>query len=499
MRAGVADWAGGVSWPAIAAQVRLDQPFALDLDRAAPFALAQLAAGQDEAEREQHRARARARMLASLAVRDYRQGYALTPEAVAVIPVYGSLGPAKYWAWTSYEQIEGAARAAFADPDVASVLLLIDSPGGYVAGCADCASALRAAADAAGKPFAAHADELAASAAYWLAASADRITTPATGLAGSIGALMVHTQFAGLLEKWGVASSVVRSAPRKAEANSIEPLSDVARAQLQHEVDLAAGLFVAHVAARRGLEPQAVEALQAACFAADQALSHGLIDATASTREAVAALVQAAKPKPKPQSQSASKAQSRPAPLRPTTAPPAASAPPVTSRGGPLSRVPAKGANPKGATTMLTPAQKAERRNRVAEITAQEAADEAAQAAQFDEIEKIVNEAAEGEQQPESPPADAAAARLQAERDEDARALALPEARGRVEAVMSMRKAGMRADAIQGVLKVTPATSAFASARAAAAGEHLSPGAGPELGPADRGKALIAAAKSHKV
>lgn len=488
MRAGATDWAGGANWPAIAAQVRLDQPFALDLDRAVPFAVAQLAAGQDGAERERARAQTRARMLAGLAVRDYRRGYALTPDAVAVIPVYGALGPAKYWAWTSYEEIEAAARAAFGDPEVAAVLLLIDSPGGYVAGCADCAAALRAAADAAGKPLAAHADELAASAAYWLASAADRITAPATGLAGSIGALMVHTQFAGLLEKWGVASSVVRSAPRKAEANAIEPLSDVARAQLQHEVDVAAGLFTAHVAARRGLEPQAVETLQAACFSADQALGFGLIDAIASAREAVAAL--AAKPKAQPASRS--QAQSRPAAARPPTAPPAANTP--QPRGGPLPS--AARANPKGAN-MLTPAQKAERRNRIAEITAEEAADEAAQAAQYDEIETIVNEPAEEEAEPG--PVDAPAARLlEAERAEDARALALPEARGRAEAVLSMRRAGMRTDAIRGVLKASPSASAFTAVRAAAAGEHLAPGAGPEPGPAERGKALIAAAKAHK-
>lgn len=472
----------GVGWAL--AKLRLDQPFALDLDRAAPFALAQLAAGEDDAEREQHRAATRARMLASLQVRDYRQGYALTADAVAVIPVYGSLGPAKYWAWTSYEAIEAAARSAFADPDASAVLLLIDSPGGYVAGCADCAVALRAAADASGKPFAAHADELAASAAYWLAAASDRITTPTTGLAGSVGALIVHTQFAALMEKWGVASTVVRSGARKAEANSIEPLSDVARAQLQHEVDVAASLFVAHVAQRRGLAPDAVQGLQAACFAADQALAHGLIDAVAPLSQAVTELAaRAAAPAP---SQTAALCGGPPA---------ATSTPPKHTP-----RRASTFAKPAGArkTMALTNTQKAERRDRIAAALAPEAADEATKAAQYDQAAAIVGEPEEGEgEAPAAPPADATAARLAAERDEDAKALALPEAAGRAEAVLSMRRAGMKAAAIQGVLKAAGAVSSpFARARAAAAGEHLA--VGGDAPPAEAGAKLRAAAKAVK-
>lgn len=480
-------------------RARLNEALALDLERAGAVLLGEAEAAED-ADRARARQVARQRLVVGVAPRaEWRAGglYALAADGVAIVPVQGSLGPARYWVWTSYEDIEQAARAAHADPDVGAVLLLIDSPGGYVAGVADCAAALQEAAAASGKPTAAHADELAASAAYWLAATADEVTAPYSGLAGSIGALIVHTEAAGLMGKLGLTASVIRSAPRKAEANGLEPLSEVARAQLAHEVGVAADAFVAHVAARRKLAPEAVTALEAACLAADQALAHGLLDAVLPARaalERLAARVQAAR------------AQSNTA--RRSSRLGGASAPAACPRSGAswggrlLSPQTIAAIETAGAHTMLTPAQKAERRNRIAAITAEEAADEAVQAAQYDEIEAIVNEPAEDAAEPEGEraPAEGAAARIAAERAEDARALALPEAAGRHAAVLSMRAAGMKADAIAGVLKglgPVPANtgSRFAAAREAAAGAHLRPGAAVEGADAKPGDRLLAAAR----
>lgn len=479
-------------------------PLAIDLDAYSRDASLQASGPPSEAARQHRRAAALEPFGAVQASpAQARAGYALAPGGVALVPVIGTLGPSRYWCWTTYEEVVSATAAAVADPSVAAVLLVVDSPGGYVVGCADAAAALRELSGK-GKPIGAYAQDLAASAAYWLAGATGRVSCSSTGLVGSVGCLILHVEMAAALADWGITANVIRSAPRKAEANFVEPLTDAARAQLQAEVSDAAALFVAAVASARGLADTAVTATEGACLTAGQALSAGFVDAIETPGQALSALLPAAA------AGAGAKAQTNPARPAPAGAEPT----PSTGAGGPfVPRKPAAGragtspqrlkAQPsKHGTTQRRAAvdeeEKAARRDEIAGIVAEEAADDAAKAAQYDRIAEVVNRAApvpddqpaETDDSDESAEAKAAKA-VAAARAEDAKALALPEAKGREEAVLSLRAKGLSAADIQTTLKaLTP--QGFRAARASAAGQTLGADGGDKT---EKTSGLVAAAK----
>lgn len=166
--------------------------------------------------------------------------------ATAVVGLYGPLYSRGTW---GMEGFRGRLADAVNNPDVAAIVLDVDSPGGTVAGTAETAKAVRDA--AAAKPVTAVVDSLAASAAYWIASQAGAVVaTPGSDL-GSIGVLAIHMDLSALLEASGVKATVVRSTPFKAEGNPFEPLSEDARAHLQGEVDGAHADFIRAVAEGR--------------------------------------------------------------------------------------------------------------------------------------------------------------------------------------------------------------------------------------------------------
>ena len=91
---------------------------------------------------------------------------------------------------TGYEYIWKAFDRGLADPEVKGIALVIDSPGGMVAGNFDLVDRMYAARGQ--KPVRAFASEYAFSAAYSIASVADSITLPRTGEVGSIGVVTSH-------------------------------------------------------------------------------------------------------------------------------------------------------------------------------------------------------------------------------------------------------------------------------------------------------------------
>ena len=101
----------------------------------------------------------------------------VAPAGIAVIPVHGtlvrrSMGLDAASGLTSYGEIGARLDAALADPQVAGILLDIDSPGGEAGGVFELAERIRAA--NAIKPVWAHANDSAYSAAYAIAARRHR-------------------------------------------------------------------------------------------------------------------------------------------------------------------------------------------------------------------------------------------------------------------------------------------------------------------------------------
>lgn len=186
-------------------------------------------------------------------------------------------------------------RKAAADPDVSAILLAIDSPGGTVSGTADLAAEVKAA--AAKKPVWAFADDLAASAAYWVASQADKVfANDRTALVGSIGTLAVVYDLSKAAEDAGVKTLVFGTGPLKGAGAPGAPVTEDQQAYIRGIVEDAQVSFDAAVRRGRGLtDKQLADAKTGGVFGADEAMSRKLIDGIQSFDATVAALASEAR------------------------------------------------------------------------------------------------------------------------------------------------------------------------------------------------------------
>lgn len=158
---------------------------------------------------------------------------------------------------TSASAIRDEVRAAVADDAVRAIVLDIDSPGGAVSLVPELATAIRAAREV--KRVVAVANTMAASAAYWIAASASKIVVSPSAEVGSIGVYNMHQDRSKMESNQGRKTTIVKAGPYKAEANPFEPLSDDAKAELQRKVDGYYSMFVEAVADGRGVAVDTVK------------------------------------------------------------------------------------------------------------------------------------------------------------------------------------------------------------------------------------------------
>lgn len=188
-----------------------------------------------------------------------------------------------------YDFIEARFGAALEDPSVGSVLLLMDSPGGDVAGLEEAVSRMSAAKKKSGKKCIVYVDEMAASAAYWIASAiGDEVIAPRAAMVGSIGCIGALVDETAALEQDGVKVTLIREPAGKADSHPAGPVEKLAEERARSMVRSAAERFFAAVADTRGLTAKKVEALNGAMLEAPAALAAGLIDAVGGRDEALA-------------------------------------------------------------------------------------------------------------------------------------------------------------------------------------------------------------------
>ena len=212
------------------------------------------------------------------------------PTGIAVIPIYGSLvkrtvGLQVESGLTSYASIADQIDAAVADPLVSGIVLDIDSPGGEAAGVFELARRIRSAGQQ--KTIWAVANDAAFSAAYAIAASAERIFITETAGVGSIGVIALHVDQSIRDATDGLRYTAITAGEHKNDFSPHEPLSIQAHASLQAEVDRLYAIFIDQVAQMRGIKLQAVRGTQAALFFGEDAVKAGLADGVLSLDAAV--------------------------------------------------------------------------------------------------------------------------------------------------------------------------------------------------------------------
>ena len=183
---------------------------------------------------------------------------------VAVVPVYGVLAHRAYAVQktsrplTSTEALANQLRAVAADAEVGTIVLDIDSPGGSVFGVQELADVLADIRDNSGKKLVAVANNMAASGGYWIASQAHELVVTPSGMVGSIGVIVPHSDTSAMRERVGVRTEYVTYGRFKAEGHNDGPLTDEHRAHLQSQVDAYGAAFTKAVAKGRGAPLEAV-------------------------------------------------------------------------------------------------------------------------------------------------------------------------------------------------------------------------------------------------
>lgn len=225
--------------------------------------------------------------------------------AVAIVQISGPLSQSADELCGWYDGYEGddgiVSRFAEAagDADVGAILLHFDSPGGTSAGLEEAVRRMVEIRDATDKPVIAYVGEHCASAAYWIAATVANagIYGPIAATVGSIGSYVPHQSIAGMLEQEGIVETLIADPPGKVAGNSSAPLDDLGRARIERMVLACTARFVDAVAAARGLDPEAVRALNGDCMPLQLGITAGLADGLGSLEDVLAlAAALAAKP-----------------------------------------------------------------------------------------------------------------------------------------------------------------------------------------------------------
>lgn len=204
---------------------------------------------------------------------------------VAVISIRGLIMPGMsllgfLLGGCSLQRFRAELREAVSNDEVNSILLDVNSPGGYIDLIPETAAEIREA--AVEKTVVAVANTSAASAAYWLASQASQVIVTPSGQVGSVGVYTLHEDWSKYDEELGVKTTLISAGKHKTEGNPYEPLSEEAEAEMQGRVNETCALFHAEVAKGRGsgvtAKKVATEFGEGRMVRAKDAVSRGMAD-----------------------------------------------------------------------------------------------------------------------------------------------------------------------------------------------------------------------------
>lgn len=193
---------------------------------------------------------------------------------IALIPVHGVLRKHTTDAYyTSTLDIKNTIKKANGDPNVKSILLHIDSPGGTVSGVGDLADYIKNNK----KPINAYCEDLTASAAYWVASQCTTIYSSRHALIGSLGTYTIIYDASEMYKKEGIKTIVIRSSDLKAPGIPGEEVQDAQIASIQREVMAINDDFMQSIQSSRG-QTIKNEAYTGQVYLSPEALELGLVD-----------------------------------------------------------------------------------------------------------------------------------------------------------------------------------------------------------------------------
>jgi len=212
----------------------------------------------------------------------------IAEDGTGVIPIAGVIGKSL----SPLEKMTGAVDVSdIADtideycmnPQVTRIAFQVSSPGGTVTGVEELANKVRNIA----KPTMSYTDTEMASAAYWVAAAADKVVASPSSTVGSVGVYMVVADYSEAAKAEGIKMIVIKAGQHKAIGVPGAEVTDAHQAHLQEGVDEIHADFKAAVLQTRKLVK--AEDMEGQVFSGKQAAQRGLVTGLAdSFNEAVA-------------------------------------------------------------------------------------------------------------------------------------------------------------------------------------------------------------------
>jgi protease IV len=194
----------------------------------------------------------------------------------AVVEIKGEIADG---ADASAEFVNAALKAAFEDEGAKAVVLLINSPGGSPVQAGMMNDEILRLKAKHKKPVYAVVGETCASAAYYIAVSADKIYVDKASIVGSIGVLMDGFGFTGLMDKLGVERRLLTAGENKGFLDPFSAQSDKQRAFAQIMLNQIHQQFITVVKNGRGQRLKETPDMFSGLFwSGQQAVELGLAD-----------------------------------------------------------------------------------------------------------------------------------------------------------------------------------------------------------------------------
>ena len=206
----------------------------------------------------------------------------IAEDGTGVIPIAGVIGKGL----SPLEKMTGAVDVSdisetiddyAMNPQVTRIAFQVSSPGGTVTGVEELANKVRNIA----KPTMSYSDTEMASAAYWIAAAADKVVASPSSTIGSIGVYMVVADYSEAAKAEGIKMIVIKAGQHKAIGVPGAEVTADQQTHLQEGVDEIHGDFKAAVLKTRKLVK--AEDMEGQVFSGKQAAQRNLVTGLADS------------------------------------------------------------------------------------------------------------------------------------------------------------------------------------------------------------------------
>jgi len=180
----------------------------------------------------------------------------------------------------SFGTVKEKVDEVFALPNLARVVLNINSPGGVPVQTSRISSYITEMASRNNVSVTAFIEDVGASGGYWIACAASEIYADKSSIVGSIGVISKSFGLDKLMNKWGIERRVITAGDCKSTMDPFSPFDEEEAQRVQNVCNKMHKCFIEHVQGSRGDRLRGDEAslFNGNVWTGDQAVELGLID-----------------------------------------------------------------------------------------------------------------------------------------------------------------------------------------------------------------------------